>query len=976
MDSLIALSADYYWEQDAEGRFTQFQATQTPARLHPQTLQSALGKASWDIPGFAAGTASWETMRGTFARRASFRDVEWSWRTDAADMCLLSVCGEPVLDGRGAFLGYRGTMRDITAQKRREGALRRFRAAMDACGDPAFLTDRETMCFIDMNQDACLVTDYPHDELLTMGPRDLQGSDRQAAELAHGKAIASGPSGTACEGTIHPKNGNGYVFEGQRRAIPSEESWTVASIAGNITSRKQTENAVARLARMYAAISGTNEAILYAQTPEQLYQEVCEVAVRGGQIVNASILLPAPKSAGVKVAAVVGAGADTLRSLCISFDASIPEGQGLVSTAFRTRKVCVNNDFARDDRVCALREASKKEGAVAGAVIPLIRTEQSVGVLLLYSRNKGAFDTEVMQLLERMARNIVFALDNFDRERERQQALDALRTSEEKYRNTLENMYDGYFELDLKGSYTFVNEALCRMIRGTREQVLGLNYRDYMDDQTAELAYKVFSEVYASGKAGELAEYPVYRLDGSRCIAQTAVQLIVDAAGTPVGFRGISRDVTAQRVADKALRASEAKYRSILENIQEAYYEVDLAGNLLLCNDAFCRMFGYTMKEILGLHYSRYHKPGDAAYVFEQFNQVFQTGITKTGIEWHLLHKDGNTLLCEGSIHLVTNADGKPVGFRGILRNVTARREMEAALRASEERFRNLTTLSSDWYWEQDEHYRFVQINGDVLVKTGMDKAAFLGKTLWEMPFEQLSHDQWAEHRSYLSGNGPFCELVLKTGSAQGAPRYISISGLPLRDAEGRLLGYHGIGKDITERKLAEERIRYLAVHDILTGLPNRMMFNQMLSHQVQQARRYDRKFGLMFIDLDHFKEVNDNFGHDAGDVLLKEIARRLTEGVRASDFVARLAGDEFVVIIQELDDPGQLNVIASKVVAAVRPPVSIAGTVHQVTASVGVCVFPDDGDNEDALLMHADIAMYEVKRLTKDGFRFYIRSD
>jgi diguanylate cyclase (GGDEF)-like protein/PAS domain S-box-containing protein len=381
------------------------------------------------------------------------------------------------------------------------------------------------------------------------------------------------------------------------------------------------------------------------------------------------------------------------------------------------------------------------------------------------------------------------------------------------------------------------------------------------------------------------------------------------------------------------------------------------------------------MDEIIGLNYSQYHMEEDVGYVFANFNEVFRTGIPKKGTDWRLMHKNGSTLLCEGSIHLVRNAVGEPVGFRGILRDVTSRRKMEAALRDSEERFRDLTELSSDWYWEQDERYRFTQINGDVLAKTGMAADEYLGKTLWELPFDNVPIEQWLEHQSRLAEGRPFYELVLKTALPNGAPRYLSISGLPMRDVRGRLIGYRGTGKDITERKLAEERIRHLASHDILTGLPNRMMFNQMLSYQVQQARRFDRKFALMFIDLDHFKAVNDNYGHGAGDVLLKEAAKRLAESVRASDFVARLAGDEFVVIIQEVSEREQIEAVVRKVTSALRAPVMLRGAPHQVTASVGVCIYPDDGVDEDTLLTHADAAMYRVKHGTKDDFQFYIRN-
>ncbi len=847
MNGLIALSADYYWEQDPEGRFLLIQATHDRTAVPAAAWQHALGKAAWQVAGLAC-ESGWQTWQDTIARRAPLRDVEWTWRNEAAGTRFFSVAAEPVVDGNGAFAGYRGLMRDITAPKSQLDDLRRFRAALDASGDPIFLIDRETMRIIDANDIACTVSGYSREELLTLGPPDFLLSDRAEIERDFDAVIATG-TGMTSECSARDKAGNIYIFELQRRAIRFDGRWVVVTIARDITRRKRAEQAAVHLGQMYAAISGTNEAILHARSPEELYQRVCEVAVHSGQIVTASVLLPDPDSAWARVVAAAGAGVETLRSLRISFDADKPEGRGVAGPAFRTQKPCIINDFLNDERVRPWRAAAGKEHAASCAALPLLRNNRSVGVLLLYSRQVNAFDDEIVQLLERMARNIVFALDNFEREVERQKALEALRASEE-------------------------------------------------------------------------------------------------------------------------------KYRSILESIEEAYYEVDLTGRLLMCNEAFCRMFGYEMEEVLGQNYRQYHAPEETTHVFVNFNEVYRTGVTKKGIDWRLLHKNGNMVMCEGSIHLVRNAAGEPAGFRGFLRDVTARRAMEAALRESEERFRDLTELSSDWYWEQDAEYRFVQINGDVLAKTGMAAQDYLGKTLWELPFEGVPAEQWMEHRSRLAAGEPFYELVLKTAAADGAQRYLSISGLPVWDGAGQLIGYRGTGKDITERKLAEERIRHLASHDILTGLPNRLMFNQMLSHQLQQARRYGRKFAVMFIDLDHFKAVNDNFGHEAGDLLLKETAKRLAESVRASDFVARLGGDEFVVIIHEMGDMDQLRCIAQKVVASARAPLLLGGVTHHVTASVGICVFPDHGQDEDALLNHADAAMYEVKHGSKNAFQFYLSHD
>ena len=192
------------------------------------------------------------------------------------------------------------------------------------------------------------------------------------------------------------------------------------------------------------------------------------------------------------------------------------------------------------------------------------------------------------------------------------------------------------------------------------------------------------------------------------------------------------------------------------------------------------------------------------------------------------------------------------------------------------------------------------------------------------------------------------------------------------RDRAGRCEYDISVVEDISSRKGAEERIQYLATHDGLTGLPNRVMFTQLLGLSIETARRYDRKLAVLFIDLDRFKVINDTLGHEAGDVLLREIAARLRECLRASDVVARLGGDEFVVLLQEINDPAQAAAVARNILNVVMKPVVILGQECRVTASVGVCLHPDDGQDDQSIMKNADMAMYLAKEEGKNNFQFF----
>lgn len=168
------------------------------------------------------------------------------------------------------------------------------------------------------------------------------------------------------------------------------------------------------------------------------------------------------------------------------------------------------------------------------------------------------------------------------------------------------------------------------------------------------------------------------------------------------------------------------------------------------------------------------------------------------------------------------------------------------------------------------------------------------------------------------------------------------------------------------------KNIEYLAYHDSLTGLPNRSFFSKLLSQGLSEAKRHDRKLALLFLDLDRFKAINDTLGHDAGDDLLKEIARRLTDTLRDTDIVARLGGDEFVILITEMDEEKHIADIARKILGAVAKPFTLAGRPYRITVSIGISVFSQDGEDEQTLTKHADIAMYHAKETGKNNFRFY----
>ena len=304
--------------------------------------------------------------------------------------------------------------------------------------------------------------------------------------------------------------------------------------------------------------------------------------------------------------------------------------------------------------------------------------------------------------------------------------------------------------------------------------------------------------------------------------------------------------------------------------------------------------------------------------------------------------------------------------------DVLARKRTEKALQESEQRFRHLVSMSSDWYWEQDAELRFVSITGGIAEKAGIAPEQLIGRTRWEYLHGMQGTDWGAAHIAAVMARQPFANLEYATRDEYGDLRWLCINGEPVFDEDGKFTGYQGTGTDITARKQTEQRIHHIAQHDALTGLPNRSLLQDRLAQAVAYSGRTGHAVWVMLLDLDRFKFVNDSMGHKAGDVLLMTIAARLRSALRDTDTVARLSGDEFVVILTEHHDEALSTDIVQRLMESVAQPVMLGTKEFFVTCSIGVAIYPSEGAPAESLIEHADIAMYRAKKVGRNNVQFY----
>jgi diguanylate cyclase (GGDEF)-like protein/PAS domain S-box-containing protein len=548
----------------------------------------------------------------------------------------------------------------------------------------------------------------------------------------------------------------------------------------------------------------------------------------------------------------------------------------------------------------------------------------------------------------------------------------ALRESEERYRTIIENIEDGYYEVDLAGDFTFFNDSMCRIYGYPREELMGMNNRQYTDKGNAKKVFEAYNQVYRTGRPGRGFDFEIIRKDGTKRYIEVSISLQRDPSGKAIGFRGIVRDVTERKKAEEALQKSEEKYRTILENIEDGYYEVDLAGNFTFFNDSMCRILGYPREELIGMNNREYTDPENAKRLFQAFNKVYRTGEPGRGFDNELVRKDGTQRYVEASISLKKDSSGCPIGFRGIVRDITERKRFERVLHQERETFYSIL---------QKEPYGALLINTDeTFLYVNPEFTAITGYTIEDVPngrewFRKAYPDPEYRHKAIATWKA---DITLRKGvdrvwsvvCRDGEVKEIEFRLTFLDD--GRIIA---MLSDVTERRRTEEELAYKATHDLLTGLPNRMLFKDRFSVAVAQTQRVHKKLAVIFLDLDRFKEVNDTLGHNVGDRLLCAVGNRLTEFLRKTDTVARIGGDEFLLLLAEIDRLEDATTIARKVLESIQDPFVVNGHEIFITASIGIAFYPDDGNEVDTLVNCADKVMYSAKQKGFDTSHAYPQS-
>ncbi|MCX7176313.1 MAG: EAL domain-containing protein [Proteobacteria bacterium] len=433
---------------------------------------------------------------------------------------------------------------------------------------------------------------------------------------------------------------------------------------------------------------------------------------------------------------------------------------------------------------------------------------------------------------------------------------------------------------------------------------------------------------------------------------------------------GIALD-TYSHFESKRLRDSETRFKATFENAPVGVVRLDLEGRFLEVNRKLCEITGYNRKEMLGYKIFDITHEQDVEPDRRGLADLVAGKIGGFNREIRFVNKNAEAVWLDLSISLVRDKLGEPEYFVAMIIDISERKNVEQALNESEERFRNLTEISSDSIWEQDEHFRYTSRTTN-LKFSGVPAESHVGITRWELPIIGISDEQWAAHRALLEAHLPFKNWEYQFRAKDGSIRWYSASGIPIFDDQGNFKGYRGVGRDITEKKRYQAELENQANHDALTGLANRLLLNDRLEHAIALAERHDKTVAVIFVDLDHFKDINDSLGHAVGDQLLQAVAKKISACVRDVDTVARPGGDEFVLVLAEDQTENDAMVAIGRIMSNVSGLYHVAGLELHVSCSIGASLYPKDGRDAGTLLMHADTAMYRAKDGGRNRYAFY----
>ena len=533
------------------------------------------------------------------------------------------------------------------------------------------------------------------------------------------------------------------------------------------------------------------------------------------------------------------------------------------------------------------------------------------------------------------------------------------------FRSSLEHAPISYAHVTPDGYFAYANPQLCRLLGYEHGDVVGKFVGDYTYAPDRGIGLRARRALLAGEAANRTDVKRYLRRNGVVIWVRRWLSIVRRADGTPLYIVMVLDDITDTQLAAE-------RYRAIFENAAVGITQVDLNGVLVDANDKFCEMLGYTRAELCGTAIRALTHTDDYGRGASFRMRAMNGETSAMAGEKRLIRRDGEVIYVRRTMSVVRDNAGVPVFIISVVEDVSERKRAEEALRLSEQILRATFSQAGVGIVISAPDLRILQVNDKYCDMLGYTRDEMLGRTVEIFNSSADMGEVIVNRERLMRGELDHASrerlLMCKDGARIWVAHWTSL----VRDQHGTVQHFVTVAQDIRERKAAEEQLKQLAHYDVLTNLPNRVLFYERLKSELAEAVRLNCPMAVLFIDVDRFKYVNDTLGHAAGDKLLQQVAGRLSQAVRARDTVGRLGGDEFAVVAAQLKESADARRVAQKIIAAFNEPLEVDGVELFVTASVGITLCPADSADADVLIRNADAAMYRAKDLGRNTYEFY----
>ncbi len=857
------------------------------------------------------------------------------------------------LPGDKTVSGVVVTVRDVTKRKESEEKLRFQSRLLDAVGQAVVATDVEGKV-VYWNRGAEKIFGFSSEEAMGRLAEDFGISENVLEKVA--KSSEGPGTGTSWSGelTVLRKDGGSLPVLVTGTPLNEEQGDLIGIICvcTDLTERKEAEEALKESEERFRSQSRELDLLYRVRSAVAPELDVPSVLSRAVQAVVETY-------GYTQLGAYLLEGEELVLEHQFGYQGAIeriPITRGVCGRVIRTGRPVLVEDVGTDpDFVGAI------EGVTSEICVPLFDEGETVGCLNVES-------TGGLQLTQNDLRVMVAVGEHVSVAVSRALLHARVRHSEERYRALTQNSSDLVTLMEATGIVRYQSPAIVRMLGYSPVELLGKNAFDYVHPDDLQRVETGFAEGLEDPRARPSAEYRFRHKNGSWRWLESVGTNLTEEPG--VGRYVVnSRDVTRRKEAEDRLREAEKKYRTLVEQIPAITYmqKINRYSESVYVSPQVMDVVGYTPEECISTPdlWVRILHPDDKEQVLAEDERTNETGEPFI-MEYRQFAKDGHVVWIRDEATLVRDEDGRPLYWLGVQIDITERKRAEKALGDAEQRYRTLVEqIPAVTYIDPvDDPDTSLYTSPQIERMLGYTPEEWRERKLWPERLHPGDRERiLAADERFEAGDGELFSEEYRLLAKDGSVVWVREEAMLLKNEAGEPLYWQGVFYNITDRKALEEQLEHWAFHDHLTDLPNRQLFLDRLRQALDRTRRRKgQKVAVLFMDLDEFKTINDSLGHEAGDLLLTVVAQRLKRCLRPGDSLARFGGDEFVVLIEDIEHVEEAVRVAERITEELERPFDLEGKALFASSSIGIGLGNAWTKTPEGLLRDADTAMYRVK--------------